>query len=82
MWTDGSPVGWVRWAGSGPSNNGNNEHCVELNRNQLNDANCNTAWYFICEIQGRFKDAQLVRYLTGRNQMAWLIDRSYYLTSH
>ena len=28
------------------------------------------------------KDAQLVRYLTGRNQMALLIDRSYYLTSH
>ena len=51
-WTDSSPAGSVRWSSGSPSNSGNDEHCVDLSASGLNDVNCESEKYFICEVQG------------------------------
>ena len=51
-WTDGSPVGTVKWMTHEPDGNGG-EDCIATHRNGLCDAPCWAKPYFLCEVNGK-----------------------------
>ncbi|KAF7661724.1 hypothetical protein LDENG_00253090 [Lucifuga dentata] len=51
MWSDGCAVDFVMWDLSQPDNNGNAEHCAEINHrpdSRWNDARCSDTFAFVC----------------------------------
>lgn len=47
-WGSGTLINTAFWL-RGEPNNENNEHCVQLRRNLLNDCICSEETYFVCE---------------------------------
>jgi len=49
IWSDGSPFAFNNWSGSGPSNSGGNEDCVQWVNGKWNDINCARVFHFMCK---------------------------------